>query len=173
MSPQFPAGFALDRLERSHPRRSFRSGQSAVDDWLKTKALQHQEKHLSVTKVLLDKNRSIAGYFTLATAQVDFSDLPADVAKKLPKRLLPVANLAWLGVDERCQGQGLGKQLLVQSLHDCHTAGQTFAFVAVMLDCIDDAAKAFYQQFQFAELPGHPYRLYLTAQQLNLMLRSA
>ena len=42
--------------------------------------------------------------------------------------------------------------------------------MAVILDCIDDAAKAFYQHFDFAELPGHPYRLFLSAAQLEAMM---
>jgi GNAT superfamily N-acetyltransferase len=166
----FPAGFRLERLAKAHPRKAFASGQADVDDWLKTKALQHQDKHLSVTKVLLDDNGAIAGYYTLATGQVDFGDLPAAVAKKLPKRMLPAAMLAWLGVASGRQGQGLGKLLLAQALRDCYEAGQTFAYIAVILDCIDDKAKAFYQQYDFAELPGHPYRLYITAAQLETMM---
>jgi len=166
----FPTGLRLERLVKAHPRKAFASGQADVDDWLKTKALQHQEKHLSITKVLLDEAGAIAGYYTLATGQVDFGDLPADVAKKLPKRMLPVAVLAWLGVASGRQGQGLGKSLLAQALRDCYDAGQTFAFIAVILDCIDDKAKAFYKQFDFAELPGHPYRLYITAAQLEAMM---
>lgn len=165
-----PAGFRLERLTKAHPRKAFGSGQTAVDDWLRTKALQNQEKRLSVTKVLLDTAGAVAGYCTLATGQVDFGDLPQDVAKKLPKRTLPVAVLAWLGVAADRHGQGLGRSLLAQALRDCHDAGQTFAFVAVVLDCIDDAAKAFYQHFDFAELPGHPYRLFLTAAQLDAMM---
>lgn len=65
------------------------------------------------------------------------------------------------------------RNLLAQALRDCHDAGQTFAFVAVLLDCIDDKAKAFYQRFDFAELPGHPYRLFLTAAQLEAMMSGA
>src|SRR5262245_22306674 len=170
MSVQFPAGFHLERLTKAHPRKAFTSGQAQVDDWLKTKALQNQEKHLSITKVLLDQSGVIAGYYTLATGQVDFGDLPADVAKKLPRRMLPVAVLAWLGVSSDRHGQGLGKSLLAQALRDCYEAGQTFAFIAVILDCVDDASKAFYQRFDFAELPGHPYRLFLTAAQLEAMM---
>ena len=34
--------------------------------------------------------------------------------------MLPVAVLAWLGVDERRQGQGLGGLLLAQALCDCY-----------------------------------------------------
>lgn len=167
---RFPAGFRLERLSKSHPRKAFKSGQDLVDDWLATKALQNQEKHLSVTKVLLDVSGTIAAYYTLATGQVDFGDLPAEVAKKLPRRMLPVAVLGWLGVATELHGRGLGSSLLAQALRDCYQASQTFACVAVILDCIDDKAKGFYQHFDFAELPGHPYRLFLTAGQLESMM---
>ncbi len=73
---RFPAGFRHEPLRRDHPRRRFRSGQAQVDDWLATKSLKHQDKHLSVTKVLLDEAGAIAGCYTLATGQVDFGDRP-------------------------------------------------------------------------------------------------
>jgi GNAT superfamily N-acetyltransferase len=165
-----PVGFQFERLARTHSRKAFASGHAQVDDWLHAKALQNQQKHLSVTKVLVDADGAIAGYYTLATGQVDFSDLPLELAKKLPRRMLPVAVLAWLGVSADRQGQGLGRLLLAQALRDCYEAGRTFAIVAVVLDCIDANAKAFYQRFDFAELPGHPYRLFLTAAQLETMM---
>ena len=168
---RFPAGFQLEQLRHEHPRRQFRCGEEKVDAWLATKSFQHQQKHLSVTKVLLDGVGAIAGYYTLATGQVDFGDLPADVTKRLPRRMLPVAVLAWLGVSTQHQGQGLGRLLLAQALRDCYEAGKTFAFVAVILDCINDAAKVFYQHWDFEELPGHPYRLFLSAKRLGAMMQ--
>lgn len=96
--------------------------------------------------------------------------MPSDIARKLPRRALPVALLAWLGVNQSHEKQGLGKLLLAQALRDCHEAGRTFAFVAVILDCLNDSAKAFYQQWDFAELPGHPYRLALGARLLSAMM---
>ena len=167
----FPEGSRLESLQRRHPRRAFDCGQPAVNAWLRSKALQHQDKRLSATKVLLDPDSSIAGYYTLATGQVDFGDLPDDIACNLPRRALPVALIAWLGVSLAHQGRGLGDQLFAQALRDCHQAGQTFAFVAVILDCIDDRAKAFYQRWDFAELPGHPYRLYLSARTLAALMK--
>ena len=166
----FPEGFRLERLHRGHPRKGFRCGEGLVDDWLATKALQNQAKHLSVTKVLLDEAGAIAGYFILATEQVDFGDLPTEVTRRVPRRLLPVAVLAWLGVRAERQGQGLGRLLLAQALRDCYEAGKTFACVAVILDCLNDAAKAFYQHWDFTELPGHPYRLFLGAKQLDALM---
>lgn len=155
---------------KAHPRKAFSSGQADVDNWLKTQALQHQGKHLSVTKALLDDAGAIAGYYTLATGQVDFGDLPPDLSARLPKRQLPVAMLAWLGVAQSRQGQGLGKLLLAQALRDCHDAGRTFAFIAVILDCVSEAAKNFYQRYDFKELPGHPFRLFLSADRLEAMM---
>jgi GNAT superfamily N-acetyltransferase len=163
----------LERLAKRQRRKAFSSGQSRVDDWLAHRALQHQNKHLSATKVLLDSGGDIAGYYTLATGQVAFDELPADVAKKLPHRMLPVAVLTWLGaaVGRQGQGQGLGSRLLAQALADCHAAGQSFPFIAVILDCVDKQSKRFYQQFDFAEMPGHPWRMFLSAAKLNAMMQ--
>lgn len=168
---RFPEGYRLERLQRDHPRKQFHCGEQAVDEWFSTKALQNQDKHLSVTKVLLDETRGIAGYYTLATAQVDFSDLPVEISKRLPRRILPVAVLAWLGVSVTQKGRGLGRLLLAQALRDCYDAGKTFAFIAVILDCINDIAKSFYQHWDFEELPGHPFRLFLSAQRLEAMMK--
>jgi len=165
-----PSGVRIEPLRREHPRRRFHSGEARVDQWLANKALQHQEKHLSVTKALIDDAGTIAGYYTLATGQVVFGDLPVEVVKRLPRRVLPVAVLAWLGVDSRRQGQGLGRLLLAQSLRDCWEAGKTFAFVAVILDCINENARKFYQHWDFQELPGHPSRLFLSAKRLKVMM---
>ena len=168
---RFPAGFRLERLHRGHRRTPFRCRERQADDWLATKSLQHQDKHLSVTKVLLDDAGAMAGYYTLATAQVDFGDLPADVTRRLPRRMLPVVVLAQLGVSVARQGQGLGRLLLAQALRDCYEAGQTFTFVAVILDCANDSAKAFYEKWDLVELPGHPYRLFLSAKRLDAMMQ--
>jgi GNAT superfamily N-acetyltransferase len=167
-----PEGLRWERLQRDHPRRQFRCGHSVVDDWLRTKAWQHQKKRLSVTKVLLDETDQIAGFYTLATGQVDFSDLPDGLTKRLPRRWLPVAVLAWLATSAHRQGQGLGRLLVAQALRDCWEAGETFAFVAVILDCLTDEAKSFYQKWDFEELPGHPYRLFVTYRQLAAMMTS-
>jgi GNAT superfamily N-acetyltransferase len=169
---RFPPGFTLESLQKAHPRAAFRSGQHQVDEWLARRALQSQTKHLSATKVLLGPRGVVAGYYTLATGQVDFSDLPPEVSARLPHRALPVAVLAWLGVARTLQGQGLGARLLARALGDCLEASATFPFVAVLLDCVDDAAKAFYRRWDFNELPGHPYRLFLSTAHLRAMFKA-
>lgn len=168
---RFPDGFSCEPLRKDHRREGFQSGKHAVDDWLARRALQNQEKHVSVTQVLVSADGTLAGYYTLATGQVDFGALPADIAKGLPKRALPIAVLAWLGVDHRFQSMGLGSRLLAKALADCYQASRTFAFVAVVLDCLDASAKAFYERWDFRELPGNPMRLYLSAKTFELLMK--
>jgi GNAT superfamily N-acetyltransferase len=141
-----------------------------VDDWLARRALQNQEKHLSVTHALIAEDDTLAGYYTIATGQIDFGALPPDITKGLPKRVLPVAVVAWLGLDQRFQGQGLGSRLLAKALADCYQASRTFAFVAVILDCVDQTAKSFYEHWDFREIPGCPMRLYLSAGTLAALM---
>ena len=89
--PRFPEGWSIEALDKSHPRRKFNSGNSHVDEWLTNSALQSQKKRLTTTKVLLDETRQIVGYYSLAFCEVDFSELPVDLVKKLPRRQLPVS----------------------------------------------------------------------------------
>ena len=167
---RFPEGWRVEILAKSHKRRDFKSGQTEVDVWFQSSALQSQSKHLSVTKVLLDDCGAIVGFYTLATSQVDFSDLPWSITKKLPQRQLPVAVIAWFGINQSFQAKGLGKRMLATALRDCYNASQTFAFVSVLLDCVSDSAKDFYLQFDFQELPGYPMRLFLAAESLRAMV---
>lgn len=165
-----PAGYRLEPLRRTHPRSAFCSGQTQVDDWLATKAPQNLGEHLPATKALIAAHDDIAGFYTLATAQVDFADLPAELIRHLPRRDLPGAILAWLGVNARHRGKGLGRRVRARALADCHLASRTFPVVAVVLDCIDEPAKAFYRHWDFRELPGYRQRLYLSGNQLDAMM---
>jgi hypothetical protein len=119
---RFPDGWRIELLTKKHPRKDFQSGQDHVDGWFKQSAMQSQTKHLSTTKVLLNEIERIIGFYTLASSQVDFSELPLDLAKTLPKRQLPVAVIGWLGIEKSFHGKGIGKRLFLnQAFADCLT----------------------------------------------------
>lgn len=171
-SVRWPEGFSIERLEKRHKRTAFHSGVDAVDEWLKKRARQAQDKRMAITRVLVEAPGIIAGYYTLAMGQVNFDELPGEMARKLPSALLPIITLAWLGLDRHYQGRGLGKRLLAQALSDCHATGQILPFVAVLLECATPGAKTFYQRFDFEELPGHPMTLILPWKLLDEMMKS-
>ncbi len=167
---QWPDGFSIEQLNKNHKRSSFYSGVEMVDEWLKKNARQAQKKQFSVTRILLKKTNIITGYYTIAMGQVNFNELPHEMARKLPGTLLPIVTLAWLGIDKHYQGKEFGERLLAQALADCHQTGQIMPFVAVLLDCATVSAKTFYQRYDFEELPGHPMKLMLPWKLLNRMM---
>jgi hypothetical protein len=105
----FPDGVYCEPLRKNHCRAGFNTGISVVDDWLARCALQNQDKHLSVTQVLVSPEGVLAGFYTIATGQVDFGALPPTVAKGLPKGALPVAVLAWRLYLSAKTGRGFGR----------------------------------------------------------------
>ncbi len=168
---QWPNDLAIEPLSKHHHRDSFESGVLSVDEWLKTRARQAQDKRLSITRVLCTGEQSVIGYYTLAMGLVNFDELPLNIARKLPETRLPIITLAWLGIDKRHQKKGLGERLLAQALRDCYQTGQMLPFIAILLDCATQAAKRFYQRYDFKELPGHPMTLMLPWKLLNAMMQ--
>jgi len=67
--------------------------------------------------------------------------------------------LAKLAVDRSIQGQGLGAALLVRALDTIVDAARRAGGRVVVVDAIDDTAKAFYEHHDFQSLPGHDRRL--------------
>lgn len=149
------------RLEKNHNKKTFNSGEPLVDEWLKTKARQSQDKRLSITNVLIDE-KEIKGFYTIAIGQISLEDLSDQEFKKLPKGLVPIVTLAWLGLDKSLHGKGYGDKLFIHSLVHCYKTGLRFPFVALILDCLSNDAKSFYQRYDFKELPGHPLKLFIS-----------
>lgn len=168
---RFPPGWRIEPLRKEHDRKSFESGEAAVDDWLRSKARQSQDKRLSSTRVVLDEDSAIAGYYTLAIGWVALEDLPHDISRRLPNQLVPVITLAWMGRHLKYRGAGLGNKILGAALADCDVIGDTIAFVAVVLDCLTADAKAFYEGFEFRSFPQHPMKLLLPFDRMRKIVR--
>jgi GNAT superfamily N-acetyltransferase len=92
----------------------------------------------------------IAGYYTLAAGGVPVGDLPADLAKRLPRYpTVPVARLGRLAVALDFQGRRLGGALLWDAVE--RAAGSEVAVYAIVVDAKDEQAERFYRHHGFVE----------------------
>lgn len=159
-----PAGFSLELLTRAHRRKRFASGDARVDEWLHHKALGASEKHTSTTRVLADAGGTVAGYYTLANTALDVSLVPPELfGGRAPSRPPPTLTLAWLGVDARFAGQGLGTHLFARALADGVQAWRLVRFVAVIVVALSERNFEFYARKGFRPVPGTMNKLYLPA----------
>jgi ribosomal protein S18 acetylase RimI-like enzyme len=59
------------------------------------------------------------------------------------------------------KGRGLGELLLMGGLKRALEHSRNIASVAVVVDAIDENARAFYRRYGFIDIPDHPNRLFL------------
>lgn len=155
-----PAPFRLALLDAAHHRGAFHSESEALNRYLREQATQDIRRRMAACFVALTEDQQIVGYYTLASASVLLTDLPADVSKKLPRYpTVPAVRMGRLAVDRRFKGQGLGGALLADALG--RAANAEIAAYALLVDAKDALAVAFYRHHGFITLPDSPRTLFL------------
>jgi len=101
--------------------------------------------------------------------------LPTELTKNAPNHgLIPAAYLSFLGIESVCQGQGLGRVLLVDALKRIVGISEQMGLAAIVLDILDDGdikavkkRKQFYVKFNFTSFPSHPMRMFLPIKNIH------
>lgn len=154
------APFRLVPLDAAHDRAGFNSNSEPLNRYLREQVTQDIRRRVAACFVALADEQCIAGYYTLASASLLLSDLPASTGKKLPRYpTVPAVRMGRLAVDHAFKGQGLGGALLADALD--RAACSEIAAFALMVDAKDETAAAFYQHHGFIALPDLPLTLFL------------
>ena len=103
------------------------------------------------TFIALDEKESIEGYFTLATAQVAFEEIPDDFKGKLPKYPIPALRIARLAVSKDSQGKGIGRWLLAQAFIKAVQVADVTGLYFIFVDA-KESSKSFYEHYDFQKL---------------------
>ena len=140
-------------------RSDFYCGSEPLDRYFKTQASQDVRRRVSVCYVALEKATGrIAGYYTLSAADVPVSDLPLDVARRLPRYpSVAAARIGRLAIDQRFQGRGLGGALLLNAA--MRALRSEIAIFALAVDAKGDEAVAFYRHHGFTAFASNPLQL--------------
>ena len=112
--------------------------------------------------VAIDPPLGIAGFYSLSTFTLSLTDLPEEIARKLPRYdVIPAALIGRLARDQRVRGRGIGELLLADAIRRILGASKTLAVFAIAVDAKDARAVVFYEGFGFRLFPLHPNRLFL------------
>ena len=163
-SPGFP--YKIEPLGTCHDRAAFSCGVSALDIYLQRQARQDMERNLAAVFILTLDSKTVAGFYTLSALSIQASELPEELAKKLPRFPLPVTLLGRMAVGQSMQGQGLGEFLLMHALERAWLGSQQVASWAVVVDA-KAGARDFYLKHNFIPLPSQPDRLILPMKTLE------
>ena len=141
--------------------------------YLKIIARQHLNKGISRTFVIIDVQSPdvILGFYTLAACEIQTDKLPRKYAKKFPSKI-PAAKLARLAVSKRRQRQGIGSLMMIDAMKRVLTVSRQLGITGFFVDAKDSAAKEYYLQYGFLELPDNPLEMFLPASTLSNALKS-
>ena len=113
----------VERLGDHHQPGSFNCGVQALDDWLRDHALDNQRRNLSRSFALLDDGDRVVGYYALTMGGVRREALPARYGRGLPRYEIGMVLLARFAFADDHQGQGLGRDLLIEAIERASDAG--------------------------------------------------
>jgi GNAT superfamily N-acetyltransferase len=152
----------IEPLVPGHDRAAFSCGNAVLDRYLREQATQDSRRNVARVFVAVtpDRPERIAGYFTLSATSVAASDLAPELAKRLPRYPIPAALIGRLAVDRSFGRRGLGSILVADAIGKAMAAMETLAITVVVVDPIDEDARAFYAAFGFRELEGQQRRMF-------------
>jgi len=154
--------YRIEPLGASHNRAAFHSGVPELDRYLHHQAGQDAKRKVAAPFVMVNNSGSVLGYYTLSAYSVQLGKLPEAIARKLPRYpLLPATLLGRLAVGSSWRGQNLGRFLLMDALHRSRRNTLEVASVGVVVEALDETARAFYLHHEFAQLQDHPNKLFL------------
>jgi GNAT superfamily N-acetyltransferase len=156
-------------LTAEHDVSPFTSGEPALDDWLRRRALPNQASGASRTYVVAASGR-VVGYYAIANGAVALVDAPGRVRRNMPDPI-PVMVLARLAVDQAWHGQGLGQALLRDAILRTLQAAQIAGIRAILVHAISDDARRFYLRHGFVESTAAPMTLMITVADAERALR--
>ncbi|HUI77242.1 MAG TPA: GNAT family N-acetyltransferase [Bryobacteraceae bacterium] len=156
-----PGSFVIEPLSSRHDRTEFTCGVDALDRYFRQQAGQDVRRRVAACFVAREiATDRIAGYYTLAAAGIPLTDMPAALAKRLPRYpSVPVARLGRLAVARDFQGLKLGGALLWDAVD--RAVRSEVAVYALVVDAKDEAAESFYRHHGFVALSGAPRTLVL------------
>lgn len=147
-------------LTAAHRLDDFCSGETALDEWLKRRALVNQTSGASRTFVVTDRDGRVYGYYALAAGAVAHRVATGGVRRNMPDPI-PVMVLARLAVDQDAQGNRLGGALLRDAVNRTATVARNAGVRALLVHALHERAKAFYEHYGFAASPVDPLVLML------------
>jgi GNAT superfamily N-acetyltransferase len=160
----------LELLDSTHDRIGFDCGREPLNNYIQQVAKQHGERGISRTFVLADEGatapKQILGFFSLSACEAESETLPAQVARKLPRKI-PAVRLGRLAVSLAHQGRGIGKELVVMALRKTAEGAERLGVAGLFVDAKDESVAKFYHRFGFEPLPSDPLTLFMTLQTLK------
>ena len=141
--------------------KKFDCGTEVLNEFLSRYSFKNDILGIGKTFIAFNENEDVIGYFTLATAQVLFEDIPDNYRAKLPRYPIPALKIARLAVGKNLQGKGIGKWLLTQAFIKIIHVAEITGLYFIIVDA-KETSKSFYEHYGFIKFNDNELSYFLT-----------
>lgn len=146
-------------LHKQYDRTAFDCGNDSLNRYFKIQVSQDVKRRVNSCFLVLDINDRIAGFYTLCSSSIPYSELSPILQKKLPRYThLPATLIGRLAIDVHYQGKGLGAILLANAIRQA--TNSPIASSVIIVEAKDENAIAFYEHFGFLRFQSVADKLY-------------
>ena len=160
-------GFRIEKLHRRHAVEKFDCGEEALNRFLVRFALPNQMANASQSYVGITDDDAVVGFYTLVVGEVRHEGAPERLTKGLARHPVPVMLLARLAADARWHGKGIGAGLLRDAILRTLQVADLAGVRAIVVHAKNDAARSFYERFDFQPSPTDPLHLFALIKDLK------
>ena len=151
--------------------KNFDCGTKVLNEFLSRYSLKNDSLGIGRTFVAFDEKDEVVGYFTLATAQVVYDEIPDEYRGKLPKYPIPSLRIARLAVGKSIQGKGIGKWLLAQAFIKIIHVAEITGLYFIIVDA-KETSKSFYEHYGFIKFKDKELSYFLTVETVRKAMES-
>jgi GNAT superfamily N-acetyltransferase len=160
-------------LGDEHRLEGFESGRGSLDAWLIEHARTAAAAGSARTYVVVDEEQArVVGYHAIAVASLPHREASERARRGMPRHPIPALLLARLAVDESVQGKGIGQFLLRDAIARAVSVAEQAGIRLLLVHAVDDAARQFYERFEFEASPADPLNLQLLIKDIRAALGS-
>ncbi|MEX0759649.1 MAG: GNAT family N-acetyltransferase [Tistlia sp.] len=153
-----PLAVEIVPFDGQRPRNTFSCGRRPIDAWYKNHAKKCVKRaEYCVFEALVPQAPRPVGYYALQIGNESMSALenkPDDFTKNYTA--FPAVHLAYLGVDEKFQGRGIGTAFLSDVFESVYKISQMAGLYALTLQSLDEDSTRFYRKLGFTPYSDHP-----------------
>lgn len=151
------------RLRKTHRRDPFDCGAAELNQYLRKFARQNDRRGIGRTYVAVVRGEALVrGYYTLSTSSISHAAMPDPLRRQLPRYPVPTVLIARLAVDTAMQGEGLGRELLMDACYRTLRAADEIGILAIEVVAKNEQARSFYEKYGFGALLDQPQHMFLS-----------
>lgn len=155
--------------ENIHLCHAFDCGDSDLNEFLLEDALDHNHGKIAITYLFIYEGR-VLGFFCLSMFAIKPTEEALEILKERgkPYTLFPALLIARLGVDEKSQGQGIGREIIETIIGIALKESDKIGCRFIVVDAYENAVP-FYENKGFKQLSKERKKTHTVKMYLDLL----